>query len=857
MTMNYPTNRMDRTTTALVRLAGGLPVFVGISVLFGWALDIALLKSILPGWNTMKPNTAVCFILMGSALMLAAASSSPVKARAARYCALSAGLIAGLTLCEYIFGVSLGIDRVLFGDAPGAPGTLHPGRVAPDTALSFVLLSASLWILAGAVASVPALGGAMILGVVAAGYALAMLLSVSTSMLGTSGWFGASSMALHTIMLFFVLGTGIALVAWRRDLRWTIDPRSAGAFICGMIALMFVGTITSRSLNAAGEASERVRMAERYHDAGSLILDDTLRAQTSARGHRITGDAEYTDAFAAARGDYYKELENFRRYSTSDLDGTVELERLATGAFEFWRESIASRDVELTESALRARLESGQHHMDGVRAEIERLQAAAEADLNIHRQESETLGTTAHAAIAAGMLVGFAMFMAAFLGVNHAAGKRQQAENDLRRLNAELEQRTAALVASIAQLRDSETALRHSRAVFENLFESLPGMYLVLTPALDITGASNAFLEATMTTREFLVGRHLFDAFPDDPDDPAATGVANLGASFDRVRETGAADTMAIQKYNIRGSDGVFVERYWSPINSPVFGADSKLEYIVHRVEDVTEFVRQKTSPGVGPGEAGIRMEQLEAEAFRNSQEIQAVNRRLESANEELESFSYSVSHDLRAPLRHISGYGEMLAKATDGQLPEKALHYLDTIIESSREMAVLIDDLLAFSRIGRAEMRESEVSIDDVVRDIVRKLEESKGDRNIAWTIPPLPAVAGDSALLRQVFVNLLDNAVKYSRQRDPAEIEVGCAGHEGDRVILFVRDNGAGFDMSYAHKLFGVFQRLHRADEFEGTGIGLAIARRIVERQGGRIWAEAEQGRGATFYFTLKPSG
>jgi PAS domain S-box-containing protein len=228
----------------------------------------------------------------------------------------------------------------------------------------------------------------------------------------------------------------------------------------------------------------------------------------------------------------------------------------------------------------------------------------------------------------------------------------------------------------------------------------------------------------------------------------------------------------------------------------------------------------------------------------------------LEGANRELESFSYSVAHDLRAPLRHVQGYVEMLQEVSAGQLSDKAQRYLKTIAEASSEMGYLIDDLLAFSRMGRIEMRESPVRLDEVVQETIRGLDMVTKDRNIVWQTAPLPAVLGDPSMLKQVLVNLVGNAVKYSRLRNPARIEIGCAGEEDGRVILFVRDNGAGFDMQYVHKLFGVFQRLHPGEEFEGTGIGLATVQRIVARHGGRVWAEGAVSQGATFYFTLTRS-
>jgi light-regulated signal transduction histidine kinase (bacteriophytochrome) len=247
--------------------------------------------------------------------------------------------------------------------------------------------------------------------------------------------------------------------------------------------------------------------------------------------------------------------------------------------------------------------------------------------------------------------------------------------------------------------------------------------------------------------------------------------------------------------------------------------------------------------------EERVRRANLELE-----QRVQERTAELETANKELEAFSYSVSHDLRAPLRHVQGYVEMLAAATAGELPDKARRYLKIITEASVEMGQLIDDLLAFSRMGRGKLRERRVDVDELVREVVRGMGMDTRDRLITWKFAALPAVLGDAAMIKQVLANLIGNAVKYTRGRDPAVIEIGCAGEQDGRVVLFVRDNGAGFDMQYVHKLFGVFQRLHRAEEFEGNGIGLASVRRIVARHGGRVWAEGLPGKGAVFHFTLK---
>lgn len=224
----------------------------------------------------------------------------------------------------------------------------------------------------------------------------------------------------------------------------------------------------------------------------------------------------------------------------------------------------------------------------------------------------------------------------------------------------------------------------------------------------------------------------------------------------------------------------------------------------------------------------------------------------LETANKELEAFSYSVSHDLRAPLRHIEGFVEILRAGKTGQLDSEAQYFLTTIADSTRQMGRLIDDLLGFSRTARAELHKTTVDLNEVLNDVLRDLKPDTAGREIEWVSGRLPKVEADVSLLRQVMSNLLCNAVKYTRPRTKARIEVGSApaGHE---VIVFVKDNGVGFDMRYAHKLFGVFQRLHRAADFEGTGVGLANVRRIVSRHGGRTWAEGQIDEGATFYFSL----
>jgi len=254
---------------------------------------------------------------------------------------------------------------------------------------------------------------------------------------------------------------------------------------------------------------------------------------------------------------------------------------------------------------------------------------------------------------------------------------------------------------------------------------------------------------------------------------------------------------------------------------------------------------------------------ELEERVAQRTEELRKLNEELEArvrartadlegTNRELEAFTYSVSHDLRAPLRHIDGFSKLLLEEHGPELSDQARHYLTRVREGAVRMGQLVDDLLNLSRVGRQELRCQIVGLNSLVEEVRRELKPDMEGRKIDWKIGPLPFVECDPALMRQVFANLLSNAVKFTRPRERAVIEIGTTTQEGQAVI-FVRDNGVGFSMKYVDKLFGIFQRLHRQEDFEGTGVGLATVQRIIHKHGGQVWAEGELNKGATFYFGL----
>lgn len=289
--------------------------------------------------------------------------------------------------------------------------------------------------------------------------------------------------------------------------------------------------------------------------------------------------------------------------------------------------------------------------------------------------------------------------------------------------------------------------------------------------------------------------------------------------------------------FPLRGADGQF--RRFLTRALPIRNAAGEIERWFGTNTDVEELKR---------AEAEIKNLNAELELRVSERTAQ-----LESANQELEAFSYSVSHDLRAPLRVVNGFAEIMIEEAGNNLPANCQHYLERIRDGGQRMGRLIDDLLGFARLSRHPLNRHSLSMKELAASALQELNPLYENRPVEIHLAELPAAFGDPTLLRQVWVNLLSNAIKYSRQRTPATIEIGVTTLAGENVF-FVRDNGAGFDMQYVGKLFGVFQRLHREDEFEGTGVGLAIVQRIVHRHGGRVWAEARLGEGATFYFTLE---
>jgi PAS domain S-box-containing protein len=890
------------------RYASVLAIAFGAMVLTGWTLHIQRLKGLIPGQVAVKANTAICFILLGTALWLATREvRKRVLSLSSTSLALLASFIGLLSLLECWEGWDLGIDQLLFkAGADDLPGSVRLALMSPISAADFFLLGIAIALLnvkgrrarvlqtsAATLAAVSAMFGILDFVLEAqkththiAPLTALVLLLISFAVLcaRAEGGLGALlvSGTVGGVLCRRLLPSALLIpivIAW---LRWKGQQTGfysewTGLAIMTVSAAVLLGGLTvwttfvlDRTEARQQESEESVRgLAAIVTCSNDGIIGKTLDGIVTSWNPGAEAIYGYsaeemigqpmTRIVPPDRLDEFQEfLLQLRRgkvvrvYETERMrkDGkripvSITVSPLRDEAGSIIGASTIARDITDRKQAEKKLQEASRYTRSLIEASLDPLVTISKEGKITDVNEATEKST----GISRDRLIG-SDFCDYFTEPDKARQGYQQ-------------------VFSSGFVRDYPLAIRHSSGqvidvlynatVFRNESGEVEGVFAAARDITERKRAQEALLNSEKRYRS-LVTATAQVVWTTDPqgvvedmpmwreitgqtrDEVRGTGWLNAVHPEDRDRTnkvwaTAVRDRSLYEiEYRVRRNDGEY--RHFGVRGVPVLQEDGSITEWVGTCTDITE------------------RKQAEEEVRRlNSELEQRVIQRtaqLEAANRELEAFTYSVSHDLRAPLRHISGFSKMLAEEFAATLPPEAQHQVQRIQEGTRRMGQLVDDLLNLGRVGRREPTLQVAGLRSIVDEVINSLKAEIADRQVEWKIGDLPYVECDTALIQQVFQNLLSNALKFTRPRSHAVIEIGQEQRDGKSVV-YVRDNGVGFSMKYADKLFGVFQRLHRAEDFEGTGVGLATVQRIIQKHGGRIWAEAELDKGAHFYFTL----
>lgn len=573
------------------------------------------------------------------------------------------------------------------------------------------------------------------------------------------------------------------------------------ASFAALLALSVLAYEATRSLRQSRRDVAEIRGAI---VAMGDLLNAVRESSNAMQGYIITGDDLFLSTFDPSIAEARSRVDQLAQQTHGVSSYSARVASIRT---------LIERRIELARSAVQARRRDSKNAADALIATLEGKRVEDEITRQIQQlraQQTENLEAKLNATDASANRTFMLLGVAVFADFSLVVGLYVMIARELR--SREL---------------DTLRIQRDARRVRE-LYDKAPCGYFSVNAEGTVTFANDTLLKELGYSREEVEGRISVTEWLQRSDQEGfpvgfaefkgSDGLSGREVTF--LRRNGSAYLVSINASVMRNSAGEYVS-------------------CLATVFDIAE--RKQTE---------ARIQQLNSDLQRRAEE-------LELANRELEAFTYSVSHDLRAPLRHVNGFAEMLKDHLASTLDAEGRRYLERIGDGARNMSTLIDELLVFSRTARTEIRRQNVKLGTVVEEVCRSLDREVAGRQVIWKIGPLPEVSGDAALLRQVVFNLLANAAKYTRPRNPAIIEVGTHSRTPNEVVCFVRDNGVGFNMQYAPKLFGVFQRLHTASEFEGTGVGLAIVRRIVQRHGGRTWASGVEDEGATFYFSLPVPG
>jgi len=791
--------RILSTLRSFAKAASIFCIVIGVTVMMGWVFNVGFLKSILPSLATMKANSALAFILCALSLWSLTDEKQPKSP--IRFitwvCATSVVLIAILTLGEYLLDRNLGVDQFLFQDHT-TPKASFPGRMSPATALNFLLIGCALLLfnsrLGVWLSELPTVVALIIAGVAAIGYIYGV------SSLYQIGIY--SSMALHTALTFILLCLGILLA------------RPAHGLISIFTDEGMAGILARRLLPAAigipsvlGWLFLTWQRLGHYDDTAfgfalfalsNVIIFSTLIWMNARAVHQEeVGREQAETALGLSEQRAHALIENsWDAIALFGADGVILYGSPSTPQILGYSldEFVGRNAFELIHKEDQALV------MERLTMSLQRPGEHISVYARVRHKNGEWRWLE-------GVFTNLMHEPSVQAIVNnyHDFTERKEAEAALQQMYNELER----------QVQERTAALSQSNVLLQMLLDYMPDhIYFKDAQSRFIRNSRSQARALGLRDPAEAIGKTDFDFFP------------HAQLSYEIEQEIiKSGKPLVDQEERVVWPDGQ--ETWVLTTKVPLLDQAGQIIGTFGISRDITERKR---------AEAAMQKAKLE----------------LEAANKELEAFSYSVSHDLRAPLRSIDGFSQALLEDYADQLPAEGQDHLKRVRAATQRMAQLIDDLLNLSKVTRAPMKLVSVDLSQLARGIVAELQQTQPERSVDFNIAPNLKALGDPSLLQAMLENLLNNAWKYSSKQEHAQIEFGSK-HENNEIIYFVRDNGAGFDMAYAGKLFGAFQRLHAIAEFPGTGVGLATVQRIVHRHGGHIWAESAVNQGATFFFTL----
>ena len=785
---------MSAFKTSVTKVSAVFTILISSLVLGGWFGDIAALKSVFPGIVSMKFNTAVCFLLLGISLFFHAGNTGK---RATNSCFALVAVVGFLTLSQYLFGLNLGIDELLWREGTGAIATSSPGRMSPATAFLFLMLGTSLLCIRNRALRFYV--------------QLALFLSMTVAAFGLFGYvFGTSylysvlsftQIALHTVISFMVLCLGIFYSPALDYLKFSFEKKITAGFGIVVIVLFTMFFAFSRNNDDFIDTIKRVDRIQVVQYQCEQLVSGAKDNETGSRGYVITGDKSFLEPYEDSKVKILNYLSKLKKLTD---DSPVQqlrinvLEKLLKQRLDFSEKTVMLRKNKGFEVAKElVATGKGKALMDGIRLIVKDIQkeehsllAKNKADSQKGIENSNRMIVFFQATIIVVLLVLFVIILRTFKV----------------RMNAEV------------LLQKSKEAIQQSEANLKFALDGAGigswGLDLITHEADRSLKHDQIFGYQTLLPEwsyELFLNKHVHPEDRKQVDTSFQTAVAN-----------GSEWHFECRIFRVDGSMG------WIWAKGRTFKDKSgKPLFMIGFVGDMTE------------------LKNAEARLIQKSEELLR-------SNKELDSFSYSVSHDLRAPLRAIDGYTRILKEDYGDKIDKEGQRIMDVVINNTRQMEKLVDDLLAFSRLGKQNLIKVGIDMNSLVSSVTEELREQSSRQEIELDVKPLIRAQGDSSMIKQLMVNLVSNAIKYSEKKEKSIVEIDCYEEKG-QTVYYVKDNGAGFDMLYYDKLFGVFQRLHAASEFEGTGVGLASAQRIVGRHGGEIWAEGKVDEGAVFYFSL----